>query len=120
MPAIVMIGIIGLVGGVLSGLFGIGGGLVIVPALILVVGFPVAKAAGTSLAALLLPVGLFGALEYYRTGNVDIRAAALIAIGLLIGAYFGARIGTSLSPQIAQRAFGIFLLIVGARLTVFA
>jgi uncharacterized membrane protein YfcA len=116
MPAIVVIAIIGLIGGILSGLFGIGGGLVIVPALILVAGFPIATAAGTSLAALLLPVGLFGALVYYQAGNVDLRAAAVIAVGLLIGAFFGARLGTLLPPQIAQRAFGIFLVVVGARL----
>jgi uncharacterized membrane protein YfcA len=119
-PSTVLVAIIGLVGGVLSGLFGIGGGLVIVPALVLLAGFPIAKAAGTSLAALLLPVGLFGALEYYRAGQVDIRAAAIIAVGLLLGAYVGARIGTSLPPEVAQRAFGIFLLVVGARLTLFA
>lgn len=120
MPAIISIAIIGLAGGVLSGLFGIGGGLVIVPALVLVAGFPIATAAGTSLAALLLPVGLFGALEYFRAGHVDVQAAAVIAVGLLIGAYFGARIGTNLPPQVAQRAFGLFLLVVGARLTLFA
>lgn len=120
MPALALIAVIGLVGGILSGLFGIGGGLVIVPGLILLAGFPIAKAAGTSLAALLLPVGLFGALEYYRAGQVDIRAAAIIAFGLLVGAYVGARIGTSLDPVVAQRAFGVFLLIVGARLTLFA
>ena len=119
MPALVLIAVIGLAGGILSGLFGIGGGLVIVPGLILLAGFPVAKAAGTSLAALLLPVGLLGALEYYRAGQVDVRAAAIIAVGLLVGAYFGARIGTSLDPVVAQRAFGIFLLVVGARLTIF-
>ncbi len=120
MPTLVLIAVIGLVGGVLSGLFGIGGGLVIVPGLIILAGFTTAKAAGTSLAALLLPVGLFGALEYYRAGQVDVRAAAIIAVGLLLGAYLGARVGTSLDPVIAQRAFGIFLLIVGARLTLFA
>jgi uncharacterized protein len=120
MPAIVLIAIIGLTGGVLSGLFGIGGGLVIVPALILVAGFPIATAAGTSLAALLLPVGLFGALEYYRAGHVEVQAAAVIAVGLLIGAYFGARLGTALPPEVVQRAFGIFLLIVGARLALFS
>ena len=119
MPAIALVAVIGLVGGILSGLFGIGGGLVIVPGLILLAGFPVAKAAGTSLAALLLPVGLFGALEYYRAGQVDLRAALLIAVGLLVGAYLGARIGTSLDPAVAQRGFGIFLLVVGARLTLF-
>ncbi|MHB8892209.1 MAG: sulfite exporter TauE/SafE family protein [Candidatus Limnocylindrales bacterium] len=120
MPALVLIAVIGLVGGVLSGLFGIGGGLVIVPGLIILAGFSAAKAAGTSLAALLLPVGLLGAIEYYRAGQVDMRAAVVIAVGLLLGAYLGARIGTSLDPVIAQRAFGIFLLVVGARLTLVA
>jgi len=79
MPALVLIAAIGLAGGILSGLFGIGGGLVIVPGLIILAGFTAAKAAGTSLAALLLPVGLFGALEYYRAGQVDVRAAVIIA-----------------------------------------
>jgi len=120
MPALPLIAIIGLAGGILSGLFGIGGGLVIVPGLILLAGFSAANAAGTSLAALLLPVGLLGALEYYRGGHVDPRAAAVIAIGLLVGAYFGARIGTSLDPVIAQRTFGVFLLVVGVRLTLFS
>lgn len=120
MPALVLIAIIGLVGGVFSGLFGIGGGLVIVPALILLAGFPIATAAGTSLGALLLPVGLFGAFEYYRAGNVDVRAAAIIAVGLLIGAYFGARIGLAVSPAVTQRAFGVFLVVVGTRLALFA
>jgi uncharacterized protein len=120
MPTLALIAVIGLAGGILSGLFGIGGGLVIVPGLIILAGFTAAKAAGTSLAALLLPVGLLGALEYYRSGQVDLQAAIIIAIGLLVGAYFGARIGTSLDPVIAQRAFGILLLIVGVRLAVFA
>jgi uncharacterized protein len=119
MPALVLIAVIGLVGGILSGLFGIGGGLVIVPGLIILAGFSTATAAGTSLAALLLPVGLLGALEYFRAGQVDVRAAVIIAVGLLVGAFFGARIGTSLDPVVAQRAFGVFLLIVGARLTLF-
>lgn len=116
MVAFVVIAVIGLVGGVLSGLFGIGGGLVIVPGLMLLAGFTAAEAAGTSLAALLLPVGILGAAEYYRSGNVNVAAAAIIAVGLLLGAYVGARIGTSLDPVTAQRAFGVFLLLVGLRL----
>lgn len=68
----------------------------------------------------LRPVGLLGALENFRAGQVDVRAAVIIAIGLFVGAYFGARVGTSLDPAIAQRAFGIFLLIVGACFTLFA
>lgn len=112
---LILIGLIGLVGGVLSGLFGIGGGLVIVPGLVGLAGFGFAKAAGTSLAALLLPVGAFGALQYWRAGAVDPRAAALIALGLLLGAYFGARLGTALPTELVQRAFGVLLVAVGLR-----
>ncbi|MGH2488282.1 MAG: sulfite exporter TauE/SafE family protein [Candidatus Limnocylindria bacterium] len=109
-------GFIGLVGGVLSGLFGIGGGLVIVPALILVLGMAPKQAAGTSLAALLLPVGIFGALEYWRAGYVDIRLAVLLAIGILIGAFIGARLAIGLPNEVIQRAFGVLLVLVGVRL----
>lgn len=109
-------GLIGLAGGVLSGLFGIGGGLVIVPALIVLLGLTAKQAAGTSLAALLLPVGIFGALEYGRAGYVDIRLAALLALGLLIGAFIGARVAIGLPNELIQRAFGILLVLVGVRL----
>lgn len=114
-----LIGLIGLAGGVLSGLFGIGGGLVIVPGLVLLAGFSLTAAAGTSLAALLLPVGALGALEYWRTGQVDLPAAALIALGLLLGAYAGARLGLSLPPELVQRVFGILLVGVGLRFALF-
>ena len=109
-------GLIGLAGGVLSGLFGIGGGLVIVPALILFLGMSAKQAAGTSLAALLLPVGIFGALEYARAGHVDVRLAALLALGLLIGAFVGARVAIGLPNELIQRAFGVLLVLVGVRL----
>jgi uncharacterized membrane protein YfcA len=101
---------------VLSGLFGIGGGVVIVAGLVALAGFPIHKATGTSLAALLLPVGILGALEYYRQGNVDIRAATIIAIGLAVGAGFGARAAQHLSGATLQRAFAIFLLLIAARM----
>ncbi len=109
-------GLIGLVGGVLSGLFGIGGGLVIVPALILLAGMTPKQAAGTSLTALLLPVGILGAMEYWRAGHVDVRLAVLVAIGLLLGAFVGARLAIDLPNELLQRAFGVFLVIVGLRL----
>ena len=108
--------LIGLVGGVLSGLFGIGGGLVIVPALILLVGMTPKQAAGTSLAALLLPVGILGALEYWRAGQVDVRMAILVAAGLVVGAFIGARLAVGLPNELLQRAFGVLLLLVGLRL----
>lgn len=81
--------VIGLIAGVLSGLFGIGGGVVIVPALVLLGRMAPKQATGTSLAALLLPVGALGAWQYYRNGLLDLRAATLIALGLFFGALVG-------------------------------
>jgi uncharacterized membrane protein YfcA len=120
MVQFVVVGGIGLLAGVLSGLFGIGGGIVIVPLLVLLVGLTTTQAAGTSLAALLLPVGALGALEYWRAGFVDLGFAAILAVGLLVGAYMGARLGISLPVETVQRAFGVLLVIVGIRFIFFS
>ena len=107
---------IGLVAGVLSGLFGIGGGIVIVPALLFFAQMHPSTATGTSLGALLLPVGALGAWSYYKGGHVEVRASLLLALGLFFGAYLGARLNQSLSPGQVKRAFALFLLIVAARM----
>ncbi|MBA3671703.1 MAG: sulfite exporter TauE/SafE family protein [Gemmatimonadaceae bacterium] len=107
---------IGAAAGLLSGVFGIGGGILIVPALLLIGRMSPASATGTSLGALLLPVGALGAWQYYKNGHVDVRASLLIAIGLFIGAYFGARFAQTLNPATAKRAFAVFLVLVSARL----
>ena len=120
MVQLLVVGGIGLFAGVLSGLFGIGGGIVIVPMLILMIGLTTTQAAGTSLAALLLPVGALGALEYWRGGFVDLRYAAILAVGLLLGAYLGARLGISLPVEVVQRGFGVLLVIVGVRFIFFS
>ena len=112
---IVFLGI-GLFAGVLSGVFGIGGGVVIVPALIVLAGFVPLTATGTSLAALLLPVGALGAWEYYRKGHLNIPAALMIAAGLFLGAWIGAKIAQQLSPVQLKRAFAVFLVLVAARM----
>ena len=111
---------IGLAAGVLSGLFGIGGGIVIVPALLFFAKLEPATATGTSLGALLLPVGALGAWEYWRNGNLNVRAALLVALGLFFGAWFGAKLNQTLSPVQAKRAFAVFLVVVAGRLWVTA
>lgn len=108
--------LIGLAAGVLSGLFGIGGGIVIVPALLLVARFDPSAATGTSLGALLLPVGALGVWQYYRAGQFDVKVALFIALGLFIGAGLGANIALRVSPVALQRSFAVFLAIVSVRL----
>lgn len=108
--------LIGLGAGVLSGLFGIGGGVVIVPALIFLARMQPQTATGTSLAALLLPVGALGAYEYYKHGQLNIVAAALIALGLFLGAGVGARFSLMLSGVTLRRAFAVFLALIAIRM----
>jgi uncharacterized membrane protein YfcA len=107
--------LIGVAAGVLSGLFGIGGGVVIVPALLLVARMTPLTATGTSLGALLLPVGALGAWEYYRKGQLDLRVSLLLALGLFLGAFFGAKFAQLLTPVQLKRAFAVFLVLVAIR-----
>lgn len=107
---------IGLAAGVLSGLFGIGGGVIIVPALILITRLSPERATGTSLASLLLPVGALGAWHYYRNGFVNVRGAAAIALGLFLGAWFGAQLAVALPSRELQRAFAVFLLVIAVHM----
>jgi len=106
---------LGLVAGILAGMFGIGGGAIMVPAMMLLVGFSTKMATGTSLAALLLPFGLFGVLEYYRNGQVNVTAALLLVAGLFIGTFFGAKLTLALPDLVVKRAFGVFLLVIALR-----
>ena len=111
-----MILLVGLIVGVISGIVGIGGGILFVPALIWLLGMHQHKAQGTSLGALLAPVGIFAFMEYYRKGNADVRVAALLAAGFLVGGYFGA-VGAQHIPEVwLRRIFALTLLAVGGRM----
>lgn len=106
---------IGLATGVLSGIFGVGGGIVLVPILIMGFGFAPLQASGISLMAMLAPVGIFGVIHYYKSGAIQaehFKYGAFIAIGILCGTFFGAKIATSLNSILLQRLFS--LLMVGA------
>jgi uncharacterized membrane protein YfcA len=108
--------LIGVLAGVLAGMFGIGGGLVIVPALALLYGMRQHAAVGTSLGALLLPVGALSAWVYWKNGNLNIAYSALIAVGLVLGAYVGARLVEPVSDLTLRRMFGAFLLVVSVKM----
>ncbi|MBN2472848.1 MAG: sulfite exporter TauE/SafE family protein [Anaerolineae bacterium] len=107
--------LLGVTAGVLSGMFGIGGGVIIVPALSLIMGYELERALGTSLAVLIWPVSVFAVLAYYRAKMIHIPTAALIALGLLAGGYFGAQIALNLPGGMLKPVYGIFLLYSGWR-----
>jgi uncharacterized membrane protein YfcA len=118
MSNILIVLAVGLLAGVLGGFFGVGGGVLIVPCLVLLLKMPTHTAVGTSLGALLPPVGLLGAMEYYRHGNLNVPYALGLGAGILIGAYFGAIGAAQLSGVVLRRAFAVFLIMIAARLLI--
>ncbi|MBK8027407.1 MAG: sulfite exporter TauE/SafE family protein [Chloroflexi bacterium] len=107
--------VLGLVAGVLSGMFGIGGGVVIVPILVTFFGFALQSAIGTSLGALLMPVAILAAIEYYRAGKLKIRVAAPVAFGLIFGGFLGAQLAFGLPVNTLRVMYGFFLLFASWR-----
>ena len=106
--------LLGIVVGMFSGVVGIGGGILFVPALVWMVGMDQHRAQGTSLGALLAPVGLFAFLKYYRHGNADIRVAVLLGVGFLVGGYFGADWAQMMPELVLRRVFAVSLVAIGA------
>lgn len=108
--------LLGLFAGVASGLVGIGGGILIVPALVYLFAFSQHQAQGTTLALMVLPIGLLAALNYYREGYVDIRVGLLIALGFLIGGWLGSKCALRMSDIMLTRIFGGMLLLVALKM----
>jgi uncharacterized membrane protein YfcA len=110
--------LLGLLAGVLSGLLGIGGGIIVVPVLILLFGFSQHTAQGTTLAMMVPPIGLLAAWAYYSKGFVDVKVAGLMCIGFFIGGFFGAKFASAIPATMLTRLFGVAMLIVSIKMIV--
>jgi uncharacterized membrane protein YfcA len=108
--------LLGLLAGILSGLLGIGGGIVIVPALVFVFGLSQHMAQGTTLALMVPPIGLLAAWTYYKQGNVNLAIAALICLGFFFGGLLGAKLAGIVSGVLLKRLFGLALLITALKM----
>ncbi len=108
--------VLGLVAGVFSGLIGVGGGVIIVPALVFLFGFSEHTAQGTTLALLVPPIGLLAAWTYFQKGYVNIPVAAFICFGFLVGGFFGARFSEHLSNLELERVFGVVMLLISLKM----
>jgi uncharacterized protein len=108
---------IGLVAGLTGGMFGLGGGAIMVPAMVFLVGLDQKLATGTSIAAQILPIGILGALVYHRNGNMNLKYAAIIALGLIAGNFLGAIFANQpfISAALIKKLYGIFLLLLSMR-----
>jgi uncharacterized membrane protein YfcA len=111
--------VVGLLAGVLSGLVGLGGGVIIVPALVFILGFSQHQAQGTSLGILLLPAGIFAVMGYYKRGYIDIKAVLLLFVGFLVGGLVGSKISLSVSEVTLKKIFAIALLLIAVKVLFF-
>ena len=101
--------VIGFAAGVLSGLVGVGGGIIIVPALVLILGFNQQEAQGTSLGLLLLPVGILAVINYYHKGYIDIKVVGIMALAVVVGGYAGSKLALAISETLVKRIFAVVL-----------
>lgn len=108
--------LIGLASGVLSGLVGVGGGIIIVPALVFFLGFSQHQAQGTSLGLLLLPVGILAVLNYYQKGYIDIKVVLIMSAAFVLGGWLGSRLSLALPELLVKRIFAVILFYTAFRL----
>lgn len=116
MSEIIILLLIGLVAGIASGFLGIGGGILVIPALVLLLNYSQKAAQGTSLGLLLPPIGLLAVLNYYKAGYVNLKAAGIMIITFLIGSYLSSKIAVTLPEGIIKKVFGVFLLFYAIKL----
>src|SRR5215813_11307940 len=107
--------IVGLLAGMLSGLVGVGGGIIIVPALIFFLGFTQLQAQGTSLGLLLLPVGIFAVINYYRAGHLNLRIVGIMSISFIAGGWIGSKLALRLDQKTVKKIFAVVLLYTAFR-----
>jgi uncharacterized protein len=116
LTTIIILVIIGLMAGVFGGMFGVGGAIIMIPALVYFLGVDQHMAQGTSVAIMLPPIGLFAAYNYYKAGQVNIWYAVIIAIAFMAGGYFGSMIALKIPENLMKKIFGILLIIVALRM----
>jgi uncharacterized protein len=116
---IVLLVVVGLLAGILSGLVGLGGGVIIVPALVFLLGFSQHQATGTSLGILLLPAGIFAVINYYQKGLIDVRVVLLIFVGFLAGGWLGSKISLSINETLLKKIFAIILVLIAGKVLFF-
>lgn len=116
METIIYLILIGIAAGFLGGMVGVGGGIIIVPALVILLGMSQHQSQGISLTMMLFPVGILAVLNYYKKGYVDFRLAGILAVGFIIGGYLGSKFSLSLPQETVKKIFAIIMIIVAVRM----
>ncbi|HOO98958.1 MAG TPA: sulfite exporter TauE/SafE family protein [Bacteroidales bacterium] len=115
---LIIVIIIGIITGITAGMLGVGGAIIMVPALIFFLGFSQHMAQGTSLAVMLPPIGIVAAYNYWKAGHVDLRIALILALTFIIGSYFGSRFAINIPQHLLKKIFGLVLLMVALRMLI--
>lgn len=118
MSTILILLLVGLLAGYLSGLVGIGGGIIIVPVLVYFLGFTQHQAQGTTLFMFMFPVGILGVINYYQKGNVDYKTAAIVAVTFIAGSYFGSKTALALDQAMIKKIFGAIIVVLGLKMLI--
>lgn len=113
---VLLLSLIGLTAGILAGMVGVGGGIIVVPALVFFLGFSQKEAQGTSLGLLLLPIGILAVLNYYNKGLIDVKVVGIMALGFLIGGFLGSKLALAISEAALKRTFAVVLFYTGFRM----
>lgn len=116
---VVIIALIGIAAGLLGGMLGLGGAIIIIPALVMFLGYSQQMAQGTALIMMVLPVGALAAFQYYQKGFVDVKAALVMALFFFIGGYFGAKFATQVPQVILKKAFAVMLVAIAIKMWFF-
>ena len=113
---ILLLILVGLAAGALSGLVGVGGGIIIVPCLIYILGFSQREAQGTSLGLLLLPVGILAVMNYYKQGYIDVKVVAIMCISFVVGSWFGSKLALTVPQDILKKVFALLMLLIAGKM----
>ena len=108
--------VVGLAAGILSGLVGVGGGIIIVPALVFFLGFTQLQAQGTSLGLLLLPVGIFAVINYYKAGHIDLKVVGIMSLAFVAGGFIGSKLALRIDQELIKKIFAVLLFYTAFRL----
>lgn len=110
--------VIGLCAGMLSGFVGVGGGIIIVPALVFFLGFSQHMAQGTSLTMMIPPIGILAVMNYYKSGNVDMKAALILCLTFVVGGYLGSKLSISLDQKVVKKVFAVIMMFAAVRMLI--
>lgn len=116
LQTVILLIVVGLAAGALSGMVGVGGGIIIVPALVYILGFSQLKAQGTSLGLLLLPAGILAVWNYYKQGYIDIKVVGIMCVSFMLGGWLGSKFSLSIPQETVKKIFAIVLLLVGCKM----